>query len=138
MKTHSTNYFNSFIAVAEDCPVASAEIPGPRKGVETIASLQYRILKDKPYVFTSDEVLFEVSSIRRELLPEEREAAKQEFFSKGQACFRASPLTKRYGWGVHFDEEGRMALYPRESEEYERLCADPGLERVRAIRNRKA
>ncbi|HWV72688.1 MAG TPA: DUF6157 family protein [Pseudosphingobacterium sp.] len=27
MKTHTTNYFDTFIQVAEDCPVASGEVP---------------------------------------------------------------------------------------------------------------
>lgn len=27
MKTHATNYKNTFIEVAEDCPVKAAEIP---------------------------------------------------------------------------------------------------------------
>ena len=37
--------------------------------------------------------------------------ARKQFFSKGQPCFRASPLTKQLGWGVHCDKNGKVALY---------------------------
>jgi hypothetical protein len=56
MKT--TNYFNTFIEVADDCPVTAAEVP-PQKGAEpTVASIQYEMLTSAPYEHTSDDVIF--------------------------------------------------------------------------------
>jgi hypothetical protein len=57
---HTTNYYNTFIEVAEDCPALSAEIP-PQKGeAKTVANLQFELIAENPYTFTSDEVIFKV------------------------------------------------------------------------------
>lgn len=63
---------------------------------------------------------------------------KTKFFSKGQACFRASPLTKRYGWGVHSNAEGKIALYAVGSEEYQKLSEDQALKHLKAMRSKRA
>lgn len=65
----------------------------------------------------------------------ERDAHRAAFFAKGQPCLRASPLAKRYGWGIHHDAESRVALYPRESAEYARLSQDPALKQVKAMKS---
>lgn len=135
MKQHSTNYQNTFVEIAEDSPVIKAEVPQPRNGKETVASLQYRLIHENPYRLSSDDVLFQVHVQRNDISAEELEDARKQFFSKGQACMRASPLTKRYGWGIHNDAEGKIALVARESEDYERLLKDERLEKVRAMRS---
>lgn len=61
--------------------------------------------------------------------------AREEFFGKGQPCFRSSTLVKRYGWGVHSDATGRVALVAMESDEYRRLAADPALRHLRGMRS---
>lgn len=33
-------------------------------------------------------------------------------------CLRASLLPKRFGWGVHYNTEGKISLYGKESPEY--------------------
>lgn len=63
--------------------------------------------------------------------------AREQFFSKGQACFRSSPLGKRYGWGVHSDGKGKIAIYAVESPEYKKLAKDKSLEHVKAMRSKK-
>ena len=52
---------------------------------------------------------------------------------------RASPLTKRYGWGVHHDAAGRMALYGVGTAEYRRFAegAVAGVEVVAAMRSKR-
>lgn len=137
MKIHTTNYKNTFIEVAEDCPVTKGEIPSLKNGKETVASLQFKLLKDSPYIYTSDEVLFKVHTLRNELTEAEFTKAHREFFSKGQPCMRASPLTKRYGWGIHSDNEGKMALVNRDSEKYEKLLKEEGLAKVKAMRSKR-
>lgn len=135
MKT--TNYFNTFIEVADDCPVTAAEVP-PQKGAEpTAASIQYEMLAGAPYTHTSDDVLFHVYAIKNKIATEDLVAAQEQFFSKGQPCFRASPLTKRYGWGVHSDAEGRISLVPIESQEYAELAKDKKLSHFKAMRSKR-
>ena len=47
---------------------------------------------------------------------------------------RSSPLSKRYGWGVHSDAEGKIAIYALESDDYRKLCKDNKLEHKKAMR----
>lgn len=119
------NYYSTLIAVADDCPVTAAEVPRPRGGKPTVAVLQYELISGAPYGLTQEDVLFETWLRRQDLaadLPGERRAElRKEFFSRPQACLRSSPLPKRYGWGLLFDRDGRVALCPMESEEYQRL-----------------
>lgn len=134
----STNYIDTFIRVAEDCPVTQAEAPSVGTKGPTVASLQYQLITERPYELTSDDVLFEVHRIRRGLPDEELSEAREAFFAKSQACLRASPLGKRYGWGIHHDSQGRVALVPLDSDRYQALATDPALQQTRAMRSKRA
>ncbi|MDR6866666.1 hypothetical protein J2Y69_001259 [Microbacterium resistens] len=133
---HTTNYLSTFIEVAEDCPAERATEP-PMGERPTIASLHYRLIAEAPGTWTSDDVIFETWALRQDVSDEDRAAAREAFFAKGQACLRSSPLGKRYGWGILHDAEGRVSLVPRESEEYALLAADPELAHTRAMRSRR-
>ncbi|CAA9892770.1 conserved hypothetical protein [Candidatus Methylobacter favarea] len=136
MKT--TNYYNTFIEVAEDCPVKVAEVP-PRKGeAPTVASMQFELLNGNPYKYTSDDVLFQVHAIRNNIARKNYARIREEFFAKGQPCFRSSPLAKRYGWGVHSDAEGRIAIFSIESKEYATLAKDKNFKHLKAMRSKHA
>lgn len=114
----TTNYFDAFIAVAPDCDAAGGIEP-PARATPSVAERTYRMIAEHPYRFTSDDVIFGVWADRRGIPEAERAAAREMFFAKGQACLRASDLGKRYGWGVHSDAEGRVALVGVETPEYE-------------------
>lgn len=137
MKIHSTNYFNTFIEIAEDTKVTCGTIPPSKSDKKTIAELQYQLIAKHPYVYSSDDVLFQVYAERNELTSSELTVAKKAFFSKGQACFRASPLTKSYGFGVHSNSEGKIALYPCESEAYQQFVEDPAIKKVKAMKSKR-
>lgn len=127
MKTHTTNYQNTFIRIAKDSKASVAEAP-PDKLPKSQARLAYEMLIDSPYVHTSDDVLYETTGKPKGI-------SREEFFQKGQPCMRASMLTKRYGFGVRSDEQGRIALVPAGTEEYEASCADPGLSQIVAMQS---
>lgn len=133
---HSTNYFNTFIQIAEDCPVAAAEIPPLKGDNKSVAHLQLEMILEHPYHYTSDDVIFSAYALKNGI-DSGLKAAREAFFSKGQACLRASPLTKRYGWGIHHDAGGKIAAYPAGSEEYQRLLEDSTVKKVRAMRSRR-
>lgn len=133
-KVHSTNYFNTFIEVAEDCPALCGEIPISKGRHPTIAELQYEMLVKNPYRYTSDEILFRVFTIRNDISDSEYDEARAVFFSKGQPCFRASPLSKRYGFGIHSNSESKIAIYGRETDAYENFVNDPAIKKVKAMR----
>lgn len=137
MKRHTTNYKNTLIEIAEDCPVQQSEIP-PIKRNKTLANIQYEMISVNPYIFTSDEVMLECFMLKNKLPESEKATAEKEFFSQGQPCFRSSALAKRYGFGVHSDSEGKIALLPRESEEYENLIKDETVTKVKAMRSKRA
>lgn len=129
----TTNYRSTFIAVAPDCPAAVAEEP-PSGAQPTVASLQYELLRDRPYELTSDDLLFEVHMVRSGLDASARNAERQRFFGRDQPCLRASPLPKRYGWGIHHDTEGRVALVGLGSAEYAILADRNDLTQKTAMR----
>lgn len=135
---HTTNYTNTFIEVADDCPVRKAELPPKKTDKVTIANMHFDMIYEHPYHYTSDEVIFNTHAVRNDIPKGEWKEARQEFFSKGQACMRSSPLGKRYGWGIHHDEKSRVALYPMESPDYKKLTKDKSIEHVKAMRSKKA
>lgn len=136
MKT--TNYLNTFITVAEDCPVKTAQIPPQNKGKKTIAGLQYEMIHNNPYKYTSDDVIFNVYATKNNIPKNTLNAEREKFFSKGQPCMRSSPLAKRYGWGVHSDADGKIAVYAIESDEYKKLCIDKTLEQKKAMKSKRS
>ena len=133
----TTNYFNTLIEVAEDCPATHGEIP-PVKGNKSVANLQYEMLHGHPYEYTSDDVLFAVFAERKGISDEALAEQREIFFAKGQPCFRASPLTKRYGWGVHSNEEGKIALFAMDSEAYQDMVANNAIAKKKAMRSSRA
>ena len=136
MAEHTTNYLSTFIEVSEDCPVDYGVEPPISENL-SIAALHHRLISEQPYGRTSDDVVFETHALRKGIAADDS-AARAEFFSKGQPCLRSSPLGKRYGWGILHDAEGRVALVPRDSEEYAALAADPSLAHKRAMRSNRA
>ena len=133
----STNYYDTFIEVAEDCPANKAEVPPVRGDKRSVANIQFDILKDSSYQYTSDEVLFQTHAQKNAISQKNMEAEKEKFFSKGQPCFRCSPLTKRYGWGIHSDSNGKIALVALESDEYQKMKTDERLTVKKAMRSKK-
>lgn len=137
MKIHTTNYFNTFIAVAEDCPATIGIEPPVKAEAKTVANLQFTLLNESPYKYTSDELLFRVHALRKGFSESEWPEEGKMFFSKGQPCMRSSPLTKRYGWGIHSNSDGRVALYGIDTREYIHYASQPGLTVVKAMRSKR-
>ncbi|WP_205509221.1 DUF6157 family protein [Longitalea arenae] len=134
-KIHTTNYFDTFIEVAEDTKATRGTVPPSKGDKKTVAEIQYELIAKNPYKFTSDEVLFQVFATRNDLTKAAQKEAREIFFSKGQPCLRASPLTKTYGFGVHCDINGKVALYGVETEAYQRFLSDATCKKVKAMRS---
>jgi hypothetical protein len=134
---HTTNYIDTFIEIADDSPASHAEEP-PEKQPATVAQMHYALIAAQPYALTSDDVVFETFARRTGVPDSERDAARAAFFAKGQPCLRSSPLGKRYGWGIHSDAEGRVALYAVDSDDYARLAAADAVAHTRAMRSKRA
>jgi hypothetical protein len=135
---------DTFVLVAPDCPVTAAVVPATKGANPTVAVHQYELLTARPYALTLEDLIYEVHVRRKGLSRAEAKAQgaaiRAELFAKPHACMRASPLPKRYGWGVHYDGRGRLAIYAMESEEYRRFATKSvaGIEVVAALRSKRA
>jgi hypothetical protein len=136
------NYYNTFISVAPDTTATAGSVPPQRGEKKSIAVLEYELIAAAPYTYTQEEVQFAVHALRTGIPAAELEARRaelwREFFGRSMACMRASPLPKTYGWGLHFDPRGKVALVAMESALYRRLSGDPAIEQTRAMRSKRA
>jgi len=123
----STNYRDTLITASPDSPVSAGTIP-EKPG--TVAAVQHTLLVE-PYAMTSDDLIFAAYRERG------GDKDRGEFFAKPQACLRASPLVKQFGWGVHHDGDGRIALIGMESAEYRRLLDDPAVAKTPGMRRKR-
>lgn len=123
----SVDYVDTFITVAPDSAATDGTAP-PSRATPSVSELTYRRIHASPYALTSGDVIFGVWAERRGIAAEDLAAERDAFYAKGQPCLRSSDLGKRYGWGVHADGEGRIALYAFGSPEYERLAAGHDLD----------
>ena len=124
------SYTNTFIEAADDCPEATGVVPPVHGDKPSVAVLEYELLSKHPYRYTHEELLFVVHVTRLGLTPADlKQRGKQihaELFAKPHACMRASPLPKRYGWGIHHNDQGRIAIHSRGSPEYAALTTGKG------------
>lgn len=135
------NYVNTFIEVADDCKVAEGAVPKARAGNPTVAELEYAFISGNPYLHTQEDVQFFVHARRSGLsdgqLKSNGPRLRNEYFSKPVACMRTSPLAKSYGWGLHFNVNGRVALVSRDTAKYHELAQDPSIAHTRAMRSKR-
>lgn len=141
MKKKDINYYQTFITVAPDCPAMEGTVPPLRKGGATKSRIEYDLLSSHPYTYTQEDLIYEVY-IRHKLIPEDELLARgtqirEELFLKSQACLRASMLPKKYGWGLHFDRTGKIAIFGVESSDYQKYLLQEGdeLKILPAMRN---
>ncbi|MDO8811578.1 MAG: DUF6157 family protein [Gallionella sp.] len=135
------NPANQFIEIAPDCPTDQAIVPQDKGDKRSIACIEYQLLSGKPYGYTLEELKFATHVLHKQIPLAEVEARRQqlwdEYFAKPCACMRASPLTKQYGWGVHYNEQGKIAIYPVGSAEYRRFVQDDSIKKYFAMRSKR-
>jgi hypothetical protein len=131
------NYYDTFIQIAEDCSVMAAEIPPEKAGEKTVANIHYEIISKHPGKYTQEDVLFMTFAFRNGIVKSGMKKAREEFFSKGQPCLRTSPLGKRYGWGIHCDKDGKVALVAMGTKEYKKLASDKTIKHLKAMRSKR-
>ena len=138
----SMGFRDTFIQIASDCPETRGVVPVPKGERKPVHVLQYELLSAHPYRYTHEDLLYEVHVRHKAVPDEERKVRAQEIraelIAKPHPCLRASLLPKKYGWGVHYDAKGRIALYPMESDAYRRFVQDGGATTlVRALRSKR-
>jgi hypothetical protein len=121
----TTNAVDTFITVSPGTRATAGVAPPPRDPPSQAARL-HALITAAPYALSSDEALFTAWADERGLAPEAREAARARFFSVIQPDLRSSHLTRSFGWGVHHDAAGHIALIGMETAAYARLAAGVG------------
>lgn len=96
------------IMVAEDSVVDRAVVPGPKK---TIPRITYEVLIENPYKYTEEDLRHEVHVVRR----------NKSGLKLGSYNIKRSLLLQKFGWGIHRNKQGKMALIPVESAKYQEL-----------------
>lgn len=134
-------YTDMFIQVAEDSTAIESSEPRLYRGKKTIAGIEYDLLTESPYTYNHEELVFEVHVRKKEIPPEAlwetRTKIWNELFQKSQPGLRASALTKRYGWGAHYNADGKIALYGVETEEYQRFVEFGHVKVITATRGKR-
>jgi hypothetical protein len=132
------NYYDTLIEVAADCPVAAARVPQARGGKKTKAVVEYELLAEHPYTYTEEDIAFETYAVLHDIRKAIWPAERTKFLNKGHPHLRVSALAKRYGWGMHNNAEGKVALVAVESPLYTRLLNDPRIAKIKAFRSSRA
>jgi len=136
------NPVNQFIEIAPDCALKAAVVPKCNRKKQTIAAIEHELLSSKPYGHTLEQLKFAVHARHKRIPAAELKARRRQlwddFFAKPYACMRASPLTRQYGWGAHYDQNGKIAIYAVESKEYRRFVNDKNVKKYFAMRGKRA
>jgi hypothetical protein len=132
---HSTNYTDVLILPSEDCRARVATVPDK---AGSVALMLYERITDAPYTLESDDLLSTVAALRKDIPFEEHALFRAEFFSKDQACLRASPLVKSFGWAVHHNSDAKIALIDPASARFAELSHDASIKQVTGMRNKRA
>jgi hypothetical protein len=125
LQTMERHWTNMFVRVSDDCPAETGVIPPQKRAEKSAHLIQYELLSENPYCYTFEEQLFEVHIRHKALLGTLSEVKLEEeraaLLAKSHPCMRASMLPKKFGWGVHYNDEGKIALYGKETEKYQNL-----------------
>jgi hypothetical protein len=119
-------YCNTLIKVASDCTVKRGTIPESNRKAFTDATVYYEVLSQNRYKLTEREFYKESLEIRL------RKKVKHKKY-----MMKRNILCKKWGWGVHFDCNGKMALVGCETNEYNKLLSDPAITKMAAYRSTK-
>ena len=99
------------IKVAEDTPVDHAIDPPDRDLNKSIARITFEVLIENPYRYSEMELFNEVHFVRRN-----RRDLKINSYS-----IKRSRLCQEFGWGIHRNKEGKLALIAMDSDKYQKL-----------------
>jgi hypothetical protein len=132
------NYYDTLIEVADDCPASEAQVPQAGGAKRTKALVEYELLVRRPYKYSEEDIAFETYAALHDIPKASRPTEREKFLSKGHPHLRVSPLAKRYGWGIHNNSQGKIALIAVESTEYSRLVNDPSTTKIKAFRSKRA
>ena len=116
------------IMVSADSPHKKGTPPVSRKP-DAIVMIEYDELINNPYKYTYEGLKHQVHIVRRK-----KKAGELKLDSYR---LTRSQLLKEWGWGIHIDRNGKLALLGCETPKYKQLMKDPSIEKQRAHRINK-
>ncbi len=131
------SYKNTLITISEDSKVSSAKVPVIKNEKPTIAYIEHDVINNNPYKFTQEDVQFKTYLTKNQMEAENSAELREQFFSKSKACFRASPLVKNYGWGIHYNNQGKIAIFDVNSEMYNQLLKQDDITKLKGMRSKR-
>ncbi|MBT2667386.1 hypothetical protein J7J00_18065 [Bacillus sp. ISL-4] len=131
------SYKNTLITISEDSKATSAKVPVIKNKKPTIAYIEHELINNNPYKFTQEDVQFKTYLIKNQIEEENAAELRERFFSKSKACFRASSLVKNYGWGIHYNNQGKIAIYDAKSEMYNQLLNQVDITKLKGMRSKR-
>jgi Family of unknown function (DUF6157) len=131
------SYKNTLITISEDSKVTSAKVPVIKNGKPTIAYIEHDLINNSPYEFTQEDVQYKTYLIKNQIEAKNEAELRERFFSKSKACFRASPLVKNYGWGIHYNDQGKIAIYDVNGEKYNQLLKQDDVTKLKGMRSKR-
>ncbi|MFK7804685.1 MAG: DUF6157 family protein [Anaerolineae bacterium] len=135
------SYKNTFIEISPDSAATKSLAPTSTRTKKPAHIIQYELLTQNPYTFNHEELVFEVYVRHKEIpeaeLADYHDKIWHELHSKGHPCMRASTLTKKFGWGSHYNSEGKIALYGMDSSEYANFVEDEETKNLLGMRSKR-
>ena len=113
---------NTLITIAASSSKTSV-IPASKSKKETVKEVVYRVLKENPYQLKQNDLFYEVHINQLK----KTKALKLETYK-----LQRSELCALLGWGIHGDQEGKLALVPVESSEYKELLNNTNINKKKA------
>ena len=113
----------TLITVAEKCPANHGMEPSTNRAEKTVTMHYHDLFIENPYCFTYEQAKREVHENRR---------GKTDL-KLNSYDMRRSELCKVWGWGVHQDKNGKLALVGCETDEYRRSPRNPIVQKVKAL-----
>ena len=90
------------------------------------------------YTLESDDLLSTVAAVRKDIPEDEHTLFRAESFLRGQACLRASPLVKTFGWAIHHESAAKIALIDPTSAHFSEISSNLSIKHVTGMRNKRA
>ena len=133
----SIKYYNTSIPISEESKIQKGTIPTLKKDEKSIAYFLYETIFNHPYQYTSNEVLFNAYILKNEIEEADIKKHKIQFFSKKQLDLRGSSLVITYGWGIHFNPQGKIALIGVDADLYAQLLNDTSIQKIKALKTKR-
>lgn len=108
---------NTLIIIA-DSSLKTSIAPKSKSKKETVKEVLFKVLKDNPYHYKQFDLFNEVHV---------NQMGKSKSLKLDRYKLQRSELCALLGWGIHGNEEGKLALVPTESPEYKELLNNPNI-----------